>query len=92
MECLVDKVATNASDELREDIVTGKFELTLKNKEDLVKKAVDCGSVECLKVLIDNGYPVSNGWDSPVKPAAAKGEPIMLLFRSRSIIFWRNGI
>ena len=73
MECLIDAITNNAITDLQTGILDAKFDITQKNKEDLVKKAADCGNVECLKILIQSGYPVSDGWDSPVKPAAAKG-------------------
>ena len=73
MECLIDAITNNAITDLQTGILDAKFDITQKNKEDLVKKATDCGNVECLKILIQSGYPVSDGWDSPVKPAAAKG-------------------
>ena len=69
----MDAITNNAISDLQTGILDAKFDITQKNKEDLVKKAADCGNVECLKILIQGGYPVSNGWDSPVKPAAAKG-------------------
>ena len=85
MEFLIDTIANNTISDLQTGILDAKFEITQKNKVELVRKAAECGHVECLKILIQNGYPVINGWDSPVKPAAAKGTVIRSVINRKAI-------
>ena len=73
MEYLCGLITENKIGDLEKGILERKVQLSIKNKEDLVKHAAEHGHSQCLKILVDSGYPVSNGWDSPLKPAAAKG-------------------